>query len=42
MPDVISLQASPLATTRQVAFRLRRDMPGIPARRPAESQKVPK
>ena len=29
MPDLISLQASPLATTRQVAFQLRRDTSGI-------------
>ncbi len=29
MPDLISLQATPLATTRQVAFQLRRDTSGI-------------
>ena len=29
MPELISLQATPLATTRQVAFQLRRDTSGI-------------
>jgi len=28
MPNLISLQASPLATTRQVVFQLRRDTSG--------------
>ena len=29
MPELISLQASPLTTTRQVVFQLRRDTSGI-------------
>ena len=29
MPNLINLQATPLATTRQVAFQLRRDTSGI-------------
>ena len=39
MPDLISLQATPLATARQVAFQLRRDTSGILAKRPAGRQK---